>query len=72
MVHPALHEAFGISCLEALAAGRPVICLNCGGPALQVTPEVGFVVEPGPVEETVFGRYRHGHAGQARGNSGAR
>ncbi len=53
LVHPALHEAFGNACLESLGAGRPVICLNRGGPALQVTPECGIEVEPGTVEETV-------------------
>jgi len=42
LVHPALHEAFGNVCLEAMAAGRPVICLDVGGPALQVTRETGF------------------------------
>jgi glycosyltransferase involved in cell wall biosynthesis len=42
MLHPALHEGFGIGCLEALAAGRPVACLNIGGPAAQITPECGF------------------------------
>jgi glycosyltransferase involved in cell wall biosynthesis len=42
LVHPALHEAFGNVCLEALAAGRPVICLDTGGPALQVTETCGF------------------------------
>src|ERR1035437_6880700 len=42
LMHPALHEAFGNVCLEALAAGRPVICLDIGGPASQVTPETGF------------------------------
>jgi glycosyltransferase involved in cell wall biosynthesis len=42
LMHPALHEAFGKICVEALAAGRPVICLDIGGPASQVTPETGF------------------------------
>ena len=42
LVHPALHEAFGNVCLEALAGGRPVICLDTGGPALQVTEACGF------------------------------
>jgi glycosyltransferase involved in cell wall biosynthesis len=52
LVHPALHEAFGYACLEALAAGRPVICLDWGGPALQVTAQCGFalrVMTPGQV-----------------------
>jgi len=44
LMHPALHEAFGNACLEALAAGRPVVCLDWGGPALQVTAETGFTV----------------------------
>jgi glycosyltransferase involved in cell wall biosynthesis len=42
LVHPALHEAFGNVCLEALAAGRPVICLDAGGPGLQVTDQCGL------------------------------
>jgi len=42
LMHPALHEAFGNVCQEALAAGRPVVCLDIGGPASQVTPETGF------------------------------
>ncbi|MGD0458499.1 MAG: glycosyltransferase [Terriglobia bacterium] len=44
LVHPALHEAFGNVCLEAMASGRPVICLDLGGPALQVTEETGIKV----------------------------
>jgi len=42
LLHPALHEAFGNVCLEAMAAGRPVACLDIGGPASQITPETGF------------------------------
>jgi len=44
LVHPALHEAFGNVVLEAMAAGKPVICLDLGGPAVQVTPETGFKI----------------------------
>jgi glycosyltransferase involved in cell wall biosynthesis len=43
LMHPALHEAFGVGCMEAMAAGRPVVCLDIGGPATQVTPECGFI-----------------------------
>ncbi len=43
LMHPALHEAFGNVCMEALAAGRPVVCLDIGGPASQVTSECGFI-----------------------------
>ncbi len=42
LLHPALHEAFGNVCAEALAAGRPVGCLDIGGPASQITPATGF------------------------------
>lgn len=53
LVHPALHEAFGQACLEALGLGVPVICLNWGGPGLIVDSEAGFAVEPGNRHETV-------------------
>jgi len=55
LVHPAAHEAFGNVCLEALAAGRPVICLDAGGPSLQVTDECGFKVPVGSVEQALAG-----------------
>jgi glycosyltransferase involved in cell wall biosynthesis len=44
LVHPSLHESGGMVCIEAMAAGKPVICLDLGGPALAVTPETGFKV----------------------------
>lgn len=53
LVHPALHEAFGQACLESLALGVPVICLNWGGPGLIVDPTCGFAVHPGTRDETV-------------------
>lgn len=53
LMHPALHESFGRICLESLAAGRPVVCLDIGGPASQVTPECGFAAPVGSPEESV-------------------
>jgi len=53
LVHPALHEAFGNVCLEAMAAGRAVICLDLGGPALQVTEETGIKVPATTPEQVV-------------------
>lgn len=44
LVHPSLHDSGGLVCLEAMAAGCPVICLKLGGPALQVTEETGFII----------------------------
>ncbi len=42
LVHPSLHESGGLCCLEAMAARKPVICLDLGGPALQVSDEAGI------------------------------
>jgi glycosyltransferase involved in cell wall biosynthesis len=44
LVHPSLHDSGGWVCLEAMAAGRAVICLDLGGPALQVSEQTGFKV----------------------------
>lgn len=53
LVHPALHEAFGNVCLEAMAAGRPVVCLDLGGPGLQVTAETGIKVPTRTPEQVI-------------------
>jgi glycosyltransferase involved in cell wall biosynthesis len=46
LVHPSLHDSGGWVCLEAMAAGRPVICLDLGGPGEQVTDETGVKIAP--------------------------
>lgn len=80
LVHPSLHESGGFACLEAMAAGRPVICLDLGGPAVQVTQETGFKVPVQTPEQVVRDlaeamthlandsdlRMRMGQAGQQR------
>jgi glycosyltransferase involved in cell wall biosynthesis len=53
LVHPSLHDSGGWVCLEAMAAGRPVICLDLGGPAEQVTTETGFKVPAYNPEQTI-------------------
>jgi len=53
LLHPALHEGFGNVCLEALAAGRPVVCLDIGGPATQATARTGFVAPVTAPEQVV-------------------
>jgi glycosyltransferase involved in cell wall biosynthesis len=44
LVHPSLHDSGGWTCIEAMAAGRPVICLDLGGPAFQVTEQTGIKI----------------------------
>ncbi len=53
LVHPSLHDSGGWVIVEAMAAGRPVICLDLGGPALQVTEETGFKITAGTPEQAV-------------------
>ncbi|MEM1169043.1 MAG: glycosyltransferase family 4 protein [Cyanobacteria bacterium P01_H01_bin.35] len=53
LVHPSMHESGGLVCLEAMAARRPVICLDLGGPGKMVTQETGFKIVPTNVDETV-------------------
>lgn len=43
---PSLKEAMGISVVEALAMGRPVVSTNVGGLPEVITPEVGSLVPP--------------------------
>jgi glycosyltransferase involved in cell wall biosynthesis len=53
LMHPALHDNFPVTCLEAMAAGRPVVCLDIGGPAAQVNAETGFVAPAENPEESI-------------------
>ncbi len=47
LLHCADREAFGLALVEALAAGRPVVAPNAGGPAEIVTPACGRLFRPG-------------------------
>ncbi len=44
LVHPSFHDSGAFVCLEAMSFGKPVICLDLGGPAVQVTEETGIKV----------------------------
>ncbi len=44
VVHPSLRDSFGTAVVEAMAAGRPVICLDTGAPASIVRQGGGIVV----------------------------
>ncbi len=45
LIHPSLHESGGWVCLEAMAAKRPIICLDLGGPGDQVTSDIGIKIK---------------------------
>ena len=53
LVHPSLHDSGGWVCMEAMAAGRPVICLDLGGPAAQVTDHTGLKVHARDPQQAV-------------------
>jgi glycosyltransferase involved in cell wall biosynthesis len=53
LAHPSLHDSGGWVCLEAMAAGRPVVCLDLGGPGVQVTSETGIKVTPGSPDQVI-------------------
>lgn len=55
LVHPSLHDSGGWVCLEAMMAARPVLCLNLGGPAVQVTDETGFRVDAPDPDRAIQG-----------------
>ncbi len=44
LLHPSLHDSGACVITEAMALGKPVVCLALGGPALQVTRETGIAV----------------------------
>jgi glycosyltransferase involved in cell wall biosynthesis len=53
LVHPSLHDSGGWVCLEGMAAGKPVICLDLGGPAALVTESSGIKVPATDPEQAV-------------------
>lgn len=55
LVHPSLHDSGGWVCLEAMMAARPVLCLDLGGPAVQVTAQTGFKVDAHDPESAAKG-----------------
>ena len=55
LLHPSTHDSGGWACVEGLAAGLPVICLDWGGPGAQVTAETGFRIPVDDEEAVVKG-----------------
>ena len=55
LLHPGFHDSGGLVCLEAMTAAVPVICLDLGGPGLNVTEETGVKVPAISGEQIVDG-----------------
>jgi glycosyltransferase involved in cell wall biosynthesis len=53
LLHPSLHDGGGWACVEAMAAGRPVLCLDWGGPGEQVTSRTGWKIVPHSRDQVV-------------------
>jgi glycosyltransferase involved in cell wall biosynthesis len=53
VVHPSLHDSGAWVCIEAMAAGKPVVCLDLGGPGAHITPETGFKVRADTPKQVV-------------------
>jgi glycosyltransferase involved in cell wall biosynthesis len=53
MLFPSLHDSSGWASIEAMAAGRPVVCLDLGGPALQVAEDRGIKVPADSMQQIV-------------------
>lgn len=55
LLFPSLHDSGGYAVIEAMAAGRPIICLALGGPGQYVDATCGWRVEAREPEQTVAG-----------------
>lgn len=54
-MHPSLHDFSPTVVFEAMAAGKPVICMDLGGPAAQVTSDTGILVPAAHPTQAVTG-----------------
>lgn len=51
LLHPSLRDSGGLVLLEAMSQGKPVVCLDLGGPGEIVGEECGFKIRPGNPEQ---------------------
>jgi glycosyltransferase involved in cell wall biosynthesis len=52
-IFPSLRDGGGLVVVEAMAAGKPVICVDLGGPGMHVTEQCGIKVQPGSPRQVV-------------------
>jgi glycosyltransferase involved in cell wall biosynthesis len=53
LLHPSLHDSGSFVTIEAMAAAKPVICLNIGGPGYLVNDERGYSLKPTNPMQTI-------------------
>jgi glycosyltransferase involved in cell wall biosynthesis len=53
LLHPSYHDSGGWVCIEAMAAKRPVVCLDLGGPATLTDANNGIKIPAGNPDQTV-------------------
>lgn len=44
LLHPSIHDPGAWVCIEAMGSGKPVVCLEGGGPAALIGDDAGFAV----------------------------
>jgi len=50
---PSLRDGGGAVVIEAMAAGKPVVCLDTGGPGMHITDNLGFKIAPRSPKDAV-------------------
>ena len=55
LLHPSTHDSGGWACIEGMAAGLPIVCLDWGGPGAQVTEATGFRIQIADENSVVAG-----------------
>lgn len=50
---PSLRDGGGTVVIEAMAAGKPVVCLDIGGPGMHISDQCGIKITPSSPEATV-------------------
>ncbi|MQF66928.1 glycosyltransferase family 4 protein [SAR202 cluster bacterium AD-802-F09_MRT_200m] len=53
LLFPSLRDGGGTVVIEAMSLGKPVVCLDIGGPGMHITDECGIKITPSSQEETV-------------------
>jgi glycosyltransferase involved in cell wall biosynthesis len=51
---PSLRYGGGAVVIEAMAAGKPVVCLDTGGPGMHITDDWGFKIIPRSPRDAVL------------------